>query len=80
MNRHELFKKRLNELGMYDEDSDYDGMIGRAVEELSDIFGRQGHSGMSAIVTIQLFYQLMHEYNDPTSKMWEGQVPEGEMK
>ena len=26
-NRHELFKTRLQELGMYDEDSDYNGMI-----------------------------------------------------
>ncbi len=72
MNRHELFIKRLNELGMYDKDSDYDGMIGRAIEELSEVFAKQGHSGMSATVTTQLFYQLMQEYSNPFSKMWEG--------
>ncbi len=73
MNRHELFIKRLKELGMYDEDSDYEGMIGEAVEELSKTFGEQGHSGMSASVTLGLFNQLMTEYHNPFSKMWEGQ-------
>jgi hypothetical protein len=29
---HKFFVKRLKELGMYDKDSDYDGMIGNAVE------------------------------------------------
>ena len=72
MNRHELFKKRLAELGMYDDDSDYDGMIGEAVEELSAVFGEQGHSGASAGITIGLFNKLMNEYNDGSSKMWHG--------
>ena len=69
-NRHSLFQKRLTELGMYDEDSDYDGMIGEAVEELSETFANQGHSGMSAVITTGLFMQLMDEYNDSDSLMW----------
>ena len=61
--RHQFFKKRLQELGMYDKDSNYDGMIGQAVEQLSELFALQGHSGMSATTTLGLFNQLMDEYN-----------------
>lgn len=63
--RHQFFIKRLKELGMYDKDSDYDGMIGKAVEELSATFAGQGHSGMSANITCELFMQLMREYETP---------------
>jgi hypothetical protein len=61
--RHQFFIKRLHELGMYDKDSDYEGMLGQAVEELSATFAKQGHSGFSAVVTVGLFNQLMDEYN-----------------
>lgn len=71
--RHELFKKRLTKLGMFDDDSDYDGMIGTSILELSEAFAKQGHSGMSAAITVELFSQLMQEYNDMDSPMWEGQ-------
>jgi hypothetical protein len=63
--RHKFFIKRLKELGMYDENSDYNGMIGRAVEELSATFAGQGHSGMSAGITLALFMKLMDEYQNP---------------
>jgi hypothetical protein len=63
MNRHEYFKKRLSDLGMYDEDADYDGAIGKAVEQLSETFSNQRHSGASAEMTVGLFNQLMHEWN-----------------
>jgi len=73
-NRHKLFKKRLDALGMFDNDSDYNGMIGEAIMELSEAFAKQGHSGMSAAITVELFSQLMQEYNDMDSPMWEGQA------
>ena len=60
--RHEFFKKRLKELGLYDQDSDYGGMLGKAVEELSETFAKQGHSGYSAVITRGVFNQLMDEY------------------
>ena len=63
--RHEFFQRRLRELGMYHHDSDYDGMIGQAVEELSRVFARQGHSGMSAKLTVGLFNKLMDEWDAP---------------
>jgi hypothetical protein len=60
--RHEFFIRRLLELGVYDKDADYDGLLGKWVEELSYTFSTQGHSGMSAAITLGLFNQLMNEY------------------
>lgn len=62
MNRHEFFVKRLKEMGLYDEDSDYRGMIGRCIEKLSEVFSCQGHSGGSAYVTRAVCNQLMDEW------------------
>lgn len=63
--RHEFFVKRLKEMGLMDEDSDYNGMLGKSVRQLSMMFARQGHSGTSAQVTVQVFNKLMDEWNDP---------------
>jgi hypothetical protein len=65
MTRHEFFQQRLHELGMFDADADYDGMVGKAIEELSMVFMGQGHSGMSAAITLALWDKLMAEWNDP---------------
>lgn len=48
----------LRKHGLYDKDSDYDGMLGEGVEELIRVFSAQGHSGMSASMTRELFYKL----------------------
>lgn len=50
--------EQLKKAGLYDKDSDYDGMLGEAVLELITVFANQGHSGMSAEMTIQLFERL----------------------
>lgn len=70
MSRHEMFIARLKELGMYDDDADYNGMIGGAVERMSQVFADEGHSGASAAITNGLWNKLMDEYHDPNSKMW----------
>lgn len=62
MSRHEYFQKRLKDLGVTDADADYNGMIGKAVEELSYTFSNQGHSGASAEMTMDLFNVLMKEW------------------
>lgn len=49
----------LQEAGLFDEDSDYEGMIGDAVMELVEAFSEQGHSGFSAGMTAFLFYSLV---------------------
>lgn len=50
--------KELTRVGLFDKDSDYDGMLGDAALELITTFANQGHSGMSAEMTIQLFERL----------------------
>lgn len=50
--------RELNTVGLFDEDSDYSGQLGQAVMELMEVFAKQDHSGMSASMTRELFYQL----------------------
>lgn len=51
-------KKELEKASLFDKDSDYDGMIGKAVLELLEVFSKQGHSGMSAAMVRDLFNKL----------------------
>tara|TARA_Y100000034_G_C6880489_1_gene403406 strand:+ start:356 stop:943 length:588 start_codon:yes stop_codon:yes gene_type:complete len=51
-------KRELELAGMFDEDSDYSGMLGNAIMELIKVFAKQGHSGFSASRTIQIFSKL----------------------
>lgn len=48
-------KEELKLAGLFDKDSDYDGMLGDAVLELVKVFAKQVHSGFSAHQTLQLF-------------------------
>lgn len=48
-------KYELKLAGLFDNDSDYDGMLGDAVLELVKVFAKQGHSGFSAHRTLELF-------------------------
>jgi len=51
-------KKELQLAGLFDKDSDYGGMIGKAVMELCKCFADQGHSGFSAGMVLDLFRRL----------------------
>ena len=51
-------KMELEVAGLFDKDSDYGGMTGEAVMELIEVFGEQGHSGMSASLTRNIFNKL----------------------
>lgn len=48
-------KYELELAGLFDKDSDYDGMLGDAVLELVRVFAEQGHSGFSAHQTLKIF-------------------------
>lgn len=50
--------KELRIAGLYDEDSDYGGGIGRSVEGLLRCIAAQGHSGFSHARTVELFERL----------------------
>jgi hypothetical protein len=51
-------RDELTRAGLFDKDSDYNGMLGTAVMELMEVFAKQGHSGASAALTTQLFSKL----------------------
>lgn len=50
--------EELKRAGLFDKDSDYNGMIGNAVLELMKTFASQGHSGFSASWVTELFSKL----------------------
>lgn len=52
-------KKELEIAGLFDKDSDYNGMLGEAVLELIQKFASQGHSGGSAAVVTAVFDRLV---------------------
>jgi hypothetical protein len=52
-------KRELELAGLFDEDSDYGGMIGNAAYEIVKTFARQGHSGWSAEMTADIVVRLM---------------------
>lgn len=62
-------KKRHPELvkaGLFEKDSDYEGMVGEAVQELYDVFVKQRHSGFSGPHVASIFYRLAkHEILTP---------------
>ena len=51
-------KKELELAGLFDKDSDYEGMVGKAVMDLMKCFSNQGHSGFSASMVMDIFGRL----------------------
>ncbi len=52
-------RSELDLAGLFDADSDYDGMLGKAALDIIKVFAGQGHSGYSAELTTQLVTRLM---------------------
>lgn len=52
----------LNSRGLFDADADYGGILGKAVFELIKVFSYQGHSGFSAGLTKEMFYQILKDF------------------
>lgn len=51
-------EEELKRAGLFDKDSDYDGMIAPSVMKMIEVFSAKGHSGMSASITLQIFNRL----------------------
>lgn len=58
MSLEERAKFELEKAGFFSKDQLYGGMLGNAVMELMRVFAAQGHSGMSAAVTIRAFSRV----------------------
>lgn len=63
-------RKELTRAGLFDKDSDYDGMLGEAALEIVGVFAKQGHSGMSAAIVTSLVNKLM-QYHPLTPLTYE---------
>ncbi len=55
----EYARRELELAGLFDEDSDYNGMIGESALDIIRVFAKQGHSGGSAAITIAVIEKLM---------------------
>lgn len=51
-------KSELQRAGLDGPGDPYDGMLGHAVYELIEVFSKQGHSGLSAALTREIFNDL----------------------
>ena len=51
-------ERELRLAGLFDEDSDYGGMLAEAVLDMIRLFAEEGHSGASAAMTINLFSRV----------------------
>lgn len=58
MSLKEFANKELTLAEILGPDGAYDGFVGESVEELIDVFSKQGHSGGSASLTLHLFNKL----------------------
>ena len=58
----EHYKFELEKAGFYKkvDDGIYNGMIAKSIEELMEVFEKQGHSGMSAGIVANLFKKLVN--------------------
>ena len=70
MNYKTFAKNWITKKGLFDKDSDYDGMIGRALMRLVKTHSDEKHSGMSSGWTLKLFQMLNDDYNNPESEGW----------
>ena len=63
-------KRNLELAGLFDKDSDYDGMLGEAVMKLVNTHLDEGHSGMSHEYTLMLFNKVI-KGQALTTKYWD---------
>ncbi len=71
MNYTTFAKKYLDEVGAFDKDANYGGMLGESVMELVKTFSEQGHSGTSAEITDEIFHALNKQYSSGKGKVWD---------
>lgn len=70
MSMREDARRNLELAGLFDKDSDYDGMLGEAVMKLVNTHLDEGHSGMSHVYTLHLFNKVIKGHA-LTAKFWD---------
>lgn len=77
MNYQEFAKKYLENVGAFDKDTVYGGMLGDSVMALVMAMSGEGHSGNSAMLTNEIFFDLNNayqgnrKYKDKRHKIWD---------
>lgn len=51
-------KLEMKRAGLFDTDSNYGGMLGPAIMKMIEVFSAEGHTGMSANITLGIFDRL----------------------
>mgnify|MGYP001596016083 CR=1 FL=1 len=51
-------KEELTRAGLFRKDSDYSGLLGKAALKMVKQFAKEGHSGMSASLALEVFKRL----------------------
>jgi hypothetical protein len=54
--------KWLKSRGLFDEDSDYNGMLGKAILELVKVFSNCGYSGFAAVLVKEMSLRLLADF------------------
>ena len=70
MSVREEARENLEMAGLFDKNSDYEGMLGHAVMKLVDVHLDEGHSGMSHELALHLFNKVIRGHA-LTAKYWD---------
>ncbi len=71
MNSTIFARKWLEQNGLFDKDSDYDGWLGESVMKVWEFIAKQGHSGGSASRVFALLQAIYEAYNNPDHPIWQ---------
>ena len=66
----EFAYKWLEKQGLFDPDSDYDGMLGEAVLAIVHVIASQHHSGASAHQLYAILNMIYRAYTNPDDPIW----------
>jgi len=53
-------EEEMRRAGLFDADSDYNGMVAGAVMKLVEVHAKEGHSGMSHALTLDVFNRVVN--------------------
>ena len=70
MNSRIFARKWLEQNGLFDKDSDYDGWLGEKTMEAWEYIANQGHSGGSASRLFSLLQAIYEAYDNPEHPIW----------
>lgn len=71
MNSRIFARKWLEQNGLFDTDSDYDGWLGTTTMEVVELIASQGHTGMSGPRLIELLMSIYYAYTSVDHPIWQ---------